>query len=120
MPHITLEYTRNLPGIDAAALLSKINAQLAASGVFGEADIKSRAFALDVFAVGTATGGRGFVRVEAAILDGRTPEVKRALSAGLLQVLKDNVPPASGLEVQFSVEIRDMDRDSYAKVVVAG
>jgi len=47
MPHMTLEYTRNLD-LDPEAALRSLNEEMYASGLFAEADIKSRAVALDL------------------------------------------------------------------------
>ena len=44
---------------------------------------------------------------------GRTPEVKKELSDRLAAVLKSGIPAQSGLDVQLSVDIVDMDKPSY-------
>ena len=48
MPHLTLEYTRNLNNFDPALALVAINQAMLDSGLFAEADIKSRAIVLDI------------------------------------------------------------------------
>ncbi|MES2026637.1 MAG: hypothetical protein V4448_13900 [Pseudomonadota bacterium] len=67
MPHVTVEYTSNLFSLDTGKILQKLNAALAASGNFEEADIKSRAIKLDDYVVGTSadTRARGFFTCEA-------------------------------------------------------
>lgn len=115
MPHLTLEYTSNLPGFDPAVALKTLNQALAASGQFEELDIKSRATALASFAVGTAEVPRGFVHAKLYILSGRTPETKKALSHCTLQALRTVCPAPPGVHVQLCAEILDIDRDSYAK-----
>jgi len=120
MPHLTIEYTANLPGFDAAAALSQLNHALVESGEFGEQDIKSRAIRLDTFLVGTVPDGRGYVHVKVAILSGRTAQTKRAVSDALLAVLQQAGSWPAHIEVQLCVEIQEMERESYAKAVVAG
>lgn len=116
MPHLTLEYTRNLaPEFDAGEVLMSLNRALIASGQFQEADIKSRAAVLDAFLVGSARGGRAFVHAKLSLLSGRSAAVKRELSDALLAALSRACSSRAGLEVQLSVEIADLDRDSYAK-----
>ncbi|HZH43998.1 MAG TPA: 5-carboxymethyl-2-hydroxymuconate Delta-isomerase [Lysobacter sp.] len=118
MPHLTVEYTVNLPDLDAAALLDALNAALAGSGEFDEADIKSRAQRLDVFRIGTTPAARGFVHARLALLAGRSAETKRALSAAMLAVLQAEVAAPAGVDVQLCAEVVDIDRDSYAKALV--
>ena len=117
MPHLTLEYTDNLPALDARDVLLELNRTLVESGHFEEADIKSRAIKLDTFVVGTSSDRRAFVHVKLAVLSGRSPETKRALSESLLLALKTFGEPATGGEVQLCVEVLDIDRGSYAKAV---
>lgn len=119
MTHLTLEYTDNLPQFDAAGTLQALNEALVASGHFDEIDIKSRAVRLDTFLVGTAHAGRGFASVRLAILSGRPTEVKQALSASLLHVLKQRPGSPAGMHVQLCVEILEIDRETYAKASLA-
>ncbi|WP_248799920.1 5-carboxymethyl-2-hydroxymuconate Delta-isomerase [Pseudomonas sp. MWU13-2105] len=117
MPHVFLEYTPNLTEFDADKALLRINHALVASGQFGaEFDIKSRATELGVFRVGTGLGERGFVHVKLALLSGRSAQIKQQLSESLLAGLKDLGDWPEGIEVQLSVEVVDLDRESYAKV----
>lgn len=118
MPHLTLEYTSNLSSLDATAAIARLNQVLAASGQFEEEiDIKSRAVRLESFAIGTVTGGRGFAHARLAILSGRSPETRSALSHQLLAALKEVCRSQAGLHTQLCVEIQEIDRSSYAKAV---
>ncbi|MCY1395130.1 5-carboxymethyl-2-hydroxymuconate Delta-isomerase [compost metagenome] len=121
MPHLHLEYTNNLPELDADKVLLRLNHTLAASGQFtSEVDIKSRAVQVGVFRIGTALAERAFVHVKLAILSGRSPEVKKQVSDSLLAALNEAVPWPQGLDVQLCVEILDIDRDSYSKSHLQG
>ncbi|MGV8920978.1 MAG: 5-carboxymethyl-2-hydroxymuconate Delta-isomerase [Pseudomonas sp.] len=121
MPHVTMEYTPNLLELDVAKTLLVLNQTLLVSGHFGaEMDIKNRAIALEMFQVGTTTAARGFVHVKLALLSGRSTEVKKVLSESLLTALRDTGTWPADVEVQLSVEVVDLDRDSYAKAVVRG
>lgn len=136
MPHLTLEYSANLatlaPAFTPAAALAAINRAAFASGLFGEADIKSRALACEQFCIGVETAPRAFAHLRVALLSGRSGEERRQLAAQLLAALKSTVDGEneqnseqkpgriSGGEIQLSVETCDLDRPSYAKDVLHG
>lgn len=121
MPHLTLEYTGNLPLFKAADTLLAINKMLLASAEFEELDIKSRAIRLDTYLVGTQVShhpdNQAFVHAKLALLSGRSAQAKQALSAGLLAVLEQACmwPQPRAQAVQLCVELQDIDRASYAK-----
>jgi 5-carboxymethyl-2-hydroxymuconate isomerase len=118
MPHLTVEYTSNLAQIKNSDILLYINQAALASGQFGEFDVKSRLIEQDSFLIGTAQTGQAFVFVRAAILSGRTSEIKRDLSDRFLNVLKNEFTWPTDLNVQLCVEIVDMDRDAYSKQMI--
>jgi 5-carboxymethyl-2-hydroxymuconate isomerase len=119
MPHLHLEYTVNLPDLNADVALLRLNNALVGSGQFGaESDIKSRAVKVETFKVGTALAERGFVHVKLAVLSGRSSQIKKQLSESLLAVVQDLCAWPAGVEVQLCVEILDIDRESYAKTAI--
>lgn len=116
MPHMTVEYTNNLQGIDEVALMAALtNAVCDHPTVADEADVKTRITALGRYQIGRNNAGRAFAHVELRLMAGRTPEVKKELSDRLAAVLKSGIPAQSGLDVQLSVDIVDMDKPSYFK-----
>ena len=120
MPHLHMEYTANLPELNADVALIRLNNALVASGQFAaEHDIKSRAVKVQTFKVGTAMAERGFVHVKLALLSGRSPQIKKQLSESLLAVVQDLCEWPTGVEVQLAVEILDIDRESYSKVAIS-
>lgn len=118
MPHLTLEYTDNLPAFDSAQALRAINQAALDSGLFGENDIKSRALRLDQWRVGITETPRAFLHVRIALLSGRPAEVRQSLAEQVLAALIPTVNRPPGMEIQFSVETADLDRASYAKATV--
>ncbi|WP_426134284.1 5-carboxymethyl-2-hydroxymuconate Delta-isomerase [Pseudomonas sp. PWP3-1b2] len=119
MPHLHLEYTANLPGMAVEKTLLRLNNVLMVSGQFGaEFDIKSRAVKVESFQVGTSLNPRGFVAVKLSLLSGRSPQVKKQLSESLLAALQDLGEWPADVQVQLSVQVVDMDRDSYSKVAI--
>ncbi|MGE8151465.1 5-carboxymethyl-2-hydroxymuconate Delta-isomerase [Pseudomonas vancouverensis] len=119
MPHLHMEYTANLPELNADVALIRLNNTLVASGQFAaEFDIKSRAIKVETFKVGTALAERAFVHVKLALLSGRSAQVKTQLSESLLTVVQDLCEWPAGIEVQLCVEILDIDRESYTKTAI--
>lgn len=122
MPHLTIEYTRNIEGFHPAETLAAVNAVLLASGEFGEADVKSRAIRVDDFQIGaaTATGAtpRGFIHGTLALLSGRSAETKKQLSDDLMGALQTLAKRWGKNNIQISIEIRDMDRACYGKATL--
>lgn len=116
MPHLIVEYSRNLAGFPVAQALTELNQAVTASPeIADEADLKTRFVVANSFAIGTAPEFRAFVYAQLRILAGRTPEAKRNLSDRIAAVLRRLAPQPEGVEVQLSVEIVDMDRGSYTK-----
>ena len=120
MPHLTLEYTCNLKHFNPADALAAINQAMFDSGLFGEADIKSRAIALDTFQIGISTTPRAFAHVRIALLAGRSSQQRKSLADAVLAALTVAVNGQIGTEIQLSVETVDLDHPSYAKAVING
>lgn len=115
MPHLTIEYTDNLPQFDVSGTLLALNKALVASGHFEELDIKSRAIRIDTFLVGTSPDDRAFLHAKLAILSGRSTQVKHELSESLLSVLKETQEWPAKTHVQLCVEVQEIEREAYAK-----
>ncbi len=118
MPHLTLEYTKNINSFDAAEILPRFNRVLLESGQFEEQAIKSRAMELKTYQLGVIDPHRRFAHVKVSIMPGRSPEIKKALSHGLIAVLRDYLKHG-GDSVAISVEIAELDGDSYVKETIS-
>ena len=117
MPHLTLEYTSNLrqESPDAGLLLSLHRLLESAAGV-RIGNCKSRWREVDRWAVGGGEGESAFVHLDIRLFEGRPEEVRRAVGAGALDILKDHFLPAPpGVELQISVEVREIRRSLYFK-----
>lgn len=116
MPHLVIEHSANLSPLPIGELLPALNRSLTASpAILDESDLKTRVVAVDAYRVGNQDGSRAFVHAQIRLLAGRTPEVKRDLAQRIAAALREFVPRPVGLDVQLSVEVIDMDRDSYVK-----
>ena len=75
MPHLTIEYSANLPHYPEAETLTALNTALCAHPqVQDEADLKTRFIVADSFEIGIAPANRAFVHAQLRLLAGRTPE----------------------------------------------
>ena len=118
MPHLTLEYSGNLSGLDVRQALMSLNATLLDSGHFDARDIKSRAIPLEAFQVGDGIESAAFMHVTLRLLSGRTSETRGLLASALLKVLTGVLPRIASQSTQLSVEVIELDSVVYAKVAV--
>ena len=112
MPHIIVEYAEQLfDDSEIQILLDVMHRSISDSGLFEEGHIKTRAYPFNDF---TNAGKKNpYIHVQARIKSGRDADNKKALGKEILAGLKT-------LDIQASVvtvEIIDMDRESYAKYV---
>ena len=114
MPHLTLEYSRNLSTEITAQMLRALNQALVDTGHFVEEDIKTRAIAFDCVAIGTALQPRAFLAARLSLLSGRSPQARKHIAQALLGALEAAIP-AGDSALQTTVELVEIDRDSYAK-----
>jgi len=112
MPHVILEHTKDIAAdIDRAQLLRTLHLAVIGSGLFSPDAVKSRRVSYDAMLWGEKAEPTPFAHLTVRILAGRTPEQRSALSQSLFDALKAGLPDVSKL----SVEIHDMDKESYRK-----
>ncbi|HEY0592278.1 MAG TPA: 5-carboxymethyl-2-hydroxymuconate Delta-isomerase [Thermoanaerobaculia bacterium] len=117
MPHCILEYSSNIVSPpDVREVLLDIHRALVGTGLFAEADIKSRAIRHEVFAVADGAADRSFVALAVEILDGRTDQVKAQVADALFAVLAAGFARAiEASRCNVTVQIRDIHRASYRR-----
>jgi len=117
MPHCILEASDNLlDSPDWPALLREIHGTLVATGLFKEADLKSRVLRHGVFQVGDGAPDRAFVTLDLQIMEGREDEVKAQLSEALLAVLARAFPRTSAaMRLNLTVQVSELHRASYRR-----
>ena len=87
MPHLTIEYSANLPHYPEAETLTALNATLCAHPqVQDEADLKTRFIVADSFEIGIAPANRAFVHAQLRLLAGRTPEATEPIGTAVKSV----------------------------------
>ncbi|MDC4732532.1 5-carboxymethyl-2-hydroxymuconate Delta-isomerase [Acinetobacter baumannii] len=116
MPHVVVDYSDNLTGINAKQLLEEINTTLIETELFSPEDIKSRARRDEVFLIGLGVD-QAYIHVKAYILSGRTTEQKQLVGEQLLAVLsnKKYLPQEFNKEIQLCVEMALLHKDLKVK-----
>ncbi len=110
MPHCVIEHSKNL---DSELILPLVYSGALNSNLFDPSgiDIKVRAITYDSYLTGKNKSD--FIHVTLKILSGRNNEKKQMLSRSVLEQLEK-----IGLEkCSITIEVVDIDRDSYAKMV---
>ena len=122
MPHLILEYSDNLVGpLDHRALFRELHGTLDAFGEFKLDQMKSRAVARDKYYVGAGAPENIFVHLTLYILGGRALELRQHIANALLgtltRALEQNV---RGRPSDLTVDVREMERETYAKAQAEG
>ncbi|HEX8363857.1 MAG TPA: 5-carboxymethyl-2-hydroxymuconate Delta-isomerase [Allosphingosinicella sp.] len=120
MPQITIEYSANLDGrFDARGFASKLHGHLVAHADAQIESCKTRLVRLDEVVIGAGEPHGAMIHADVRILTGRSDQQKRLLGEAAIQSLEDAVSGAEGLEVQLTVEVRELDRANYHKRVLS-
>ncbi|CAG6395481.1 5-carboxymethyl-2-hydroxymuconate Delta-isomerase [Streptomyces cocklensis] len=114
MPHTTVEYSGTLvEALDRPAFGAALHEALVTVAGGRAGGCKTRFVRHDDLFIGDGSAHHAMIHVEIALLSGRTPEVKRALTEAVLAALREHTAPTPQYAVQFSVDLRDLDRDAY-------
>lgn len=113
MPHIIVEYSKNIEEkVDVAPLLGGMHAALADAGV-DEGRIKSRAVAMNHSVVGNHGVNAGqMVHITLLLLAGRDNATKAQYSQPLHALAKQSVTKEFP-NCAVTLEVRDMDAENY-------
>ena len=101
MPHIVLEYSKNLSEkVDVSELLTEIHGSLVSEGI-DKARLKTRAIAVEHSVVGDANVDQGYMaHIELRLLEGRSKKVKNQYFGIILKSTNENWKP---FEVKFTI-----------------
>lgn len=114
MPHLVMEYSNSVDErVNVQGLLEDLHHAAIQSGLFDAPSLKSRSLRYHNWIVGNEGDSADFVHITFELLDGRTPEQKRDLSRLLMTVLQAQ----AGHIASLTVNVRDMDKHSFQKVV---
>jgi len=113
MPHCVIEYSKSLEAkLTPQALVAAVHLGAQNSELFESNAIKSRALAYEHFRTGDQPVD--FVHATVKILSGRSQSQRKALADAVMLELKKLGQSA----ISLTVEVRDMERESYAKALV--
>lgn len=117
MPHLILEYTNNIPqAIDTHKLFAPLHQIIAETAGIRIENCKSRAIPLDDYYIAEGKPGQAFVHLNIRFLEGRSAALKQSLGQQSLEALRAHFGDApDGLDLQLTVEIGDIQRQSYFK-----
>lgn len=119
MPQITVEYSQSLAAaFDRRAFALALHAVAPELIGSARASFKTRFYAIDEAVIGDGDPAHAMVHVDFRLLSGRPPELKRRLGEAVLDLAGRFVRPVAGLDIQVTVEVRDLDRPHYHKLVV--
>lgn len=121
MPHLIANYSENIKHLDVKTMLVKLNEALFSTGFFETYDeIKSRGQCDHHVVIGLDNTSQAYVHIKLYILSGRTIEQRKQLSKTLLETAEKQLNLQSNqLSLQVCVEIAEIERESYSKVVIA-
>ncbi|HEX8256390.1 MAG TPA: hypothetical protein VF589_02045 [Allosphingosinicella sp.] len=116
MPQISIEYSANIAAtFDARRFTGEAHKLLVAMVETELASCKTRLIELRDVVIGDGSDANAMVHVDLRILSGRTPAQKRQLGEAVMAALAAAVARPEGLDLQLTVEVRDLDRDHYHK-----
>ncbi len=118
MPQIAIEYSANLTGaFDARALAQEVHRLIAATVDTDLGNCKTRLVQLDDCLIGDGAPEQAMVHVDLRILSGRTDAQKTALGEAVLGAAIAAIGDHK-LQIQVTVEVRELDRANYHKKVL--
>lgn len=112
MPHLIIEFADE-PAIAERmeAIVDGVHRAVAETGLFDESHIRVRGHPVAHYRVGGESAS--FIHVQCRIHAGRNDEQKRQLSEAVLGAVRGQSLPVKNI----TVEVVEMDRESYAKWV---
>ena len=112
MPHVKLEHTENVQWKNPIQdIFPKLQTVLIQYARVKPENCKSRAMELKDFYSTSNNQHVGFIHLEISLLSGRDAEVKTKIGKECRQIIQSFIENIA--EIQVSVELRDMDQNSY-------
>lgn len=119
MPNIQMSYTANLPAQDKLeAFAVAVHTLLAPVIITDVENFKTFFVPVTRFATGTGNGQKAFLQIDFRMLPGRSPEVKKAAADIILAQAAHFFAVENGVVTSITVEIGEIDKENYHKVIV--
>ncbi len=119
MPQVNIEYSANAASqLDLQAIARGVHQRLMEHAGATLAACKTRLTRLDAFLIGDGDPRNAMVHVDLRILPGRTDAQKLALGQSVSTLLQEAAAEVTGLQLQLTVEVRELDGPNYHKTQV--
>ena len=117
MPHLRLEHSDDLtPLPDFPDVFAQMHTVLHTTAGAAIANAKSRAIAVSGY-VGDGNPANAFVHLSIELMEGRSTEVKAAVSDQCLAIVDDAFSRAGkGRNLQITIAVSDLERATYRKI----
>ena len=117
MPHLSIEYSRNLEArLDMPAFLRALRDAAVATGVFPPAGIRVRAFAADHVLIADGDPGHAFIDIAIRLRGGRSSEDKLRATAAIFAAAEAFCAhDLATNSLMLSLEMRDIDPELSPK-----
>ncbi|NDC36547.1 MAG: 5-carboxymethyl-2-hydroxymuconate Delta-isomerase [Proteobacteria bacterium] len=116
MPHLTLEYTANIPlELNTQNFFRGLHEILQDFDTISMEKIKSRAVRHQEYWIGAGGSQSAFVYLEIAMFTGRSEELRKEVSRRSLEYVQEQFGPALGaLRCSITVEIREICKATFS------
>ena len=119
MPQIVVEYSVELgQALDRRAFAAEFHAEASTILDMDIDAFKTRFYPIEDAVIGDGTPSNVMVSVSVGMLSGREERIKHEVGAAAMDLLARHFTPPSGVSVQLTVEVYDLDRGNYHKRVI--
>ncbi|MGW6442596.1 5-carboxymethyl-2-hydroxymuconate Delta-isomerase [Lentzea sp. NPDC055074] len=118
MPQITVEYSAELSeGFDRRGFALELHRTVGPLVSAEVAAFKTRFREIQESVIGDGSPAT-MIHIRVGLLTGRSVELKQEVGQVSLGIARDHLKPVEGLPTQLTLEVYDMDREQYQKVVI--
>ena len=115
MPHLILEYSKNIEGdVEIEGLMRKLHQAIFATGLWELSALRTRAEPRDKYHIADGDPTHGFMHLMVRIRAGRDNATKEKLGQDLLKVMVDWLEPSfAKRKIAINAEITEVSPTSY-------
>ena len=114
MPHLQLEYTKNIQTIINPVLFEQLFSILNKLADISIDNCKSRSIQINDYKIGSGNNKIGFVHLEIKILEGRKKEIRNQIGRESMEIIRSYFKKyTTKYNIQYSIEILEMKKEDY-------
>ncbi len=111
MPHIVVEYSRDLEkNLDVPNLLKELHLDLVSRDTIAREHVKTYALPIDLCEVGFDETPNSMLHVILKLLPGRSVDLKTEMVTGLRSIVDKYVS-----DISVTVEVQELEAETYSK-----